>query len=293
MTDPTLLTLRGAHDLRLEADAYGDPSACPVVLLHGGGQTRQSWGDTGAALAEMGFWALCLDARGHGGSAWDSEGDYSLDAFRDDLAAVVAQLDRPPAVIGASLGGLTAMLLAGERPDRTLQALVLVDIATRVQASGVQRVMDFMTARPDGFASLEEVAEAIANYLPSRARRVRPEGLKRVVRQGDDGRWRWHWDPRFIQRTWASDVRNSDETIRQRLDHGARSLQVPTLLVRGRMSDVISPEDVALFRNLVPHCDFVDVQQAGHMVAGDNNDRFTTVVCAFLGLGPTLQTRPK
>lgn len=162
MTDPTLLTLRGAHDLRLEADAYGDPSACPVVLLHGGGQTRQSWGDTGAALAEMGFWALCLDARGHGGSAWDSEGDYSLDAFRDDLAAVVAQLDRPPAVIGASLGGLTAMLLAGERPDRTLQALVLVDIATRVQASGVQRVMDFMTARPDGFASLEEQTHTVS-----------------------------------------------------------------------------------------------------------------------------------
>ena len=285
MTDPhpTILSLHGRDGLRVEADAYGDPDAQPVILLHGGGQTRQSWGNTGAALTASGFYALCLDARGHGGSAWDPDGDYRLDAFRDDLAAIIPALSAPPALIGASLGGLTSLLLAAERPEIAIRAVVMVDIATRAQPSGVKRIIDFMTARPDGFASLEEVADAIAAYLPHRDRRVNLEGLKRVVRLGDDGRWRWHWDPRFIQREWATDYSEQrDDAIRARLDDAARNLTVPTLLVRGRMSDVISEEDVATFRQLVPHCDFVDVKRAGHMVAGDSNDAFTAAVQRFL-----------
>jgi len=270
---PTIITLRGCDGIRLEADAYGDPSAQPVLLLHGGGQTRQSWGNTGASLAGAGFYAICIDARGHGGSAWDDDGDYTLDAFRDDLAAVVSSFDTAPALIGASLGGLTSLLVIAERPELEVCALIMVDIATRAQPSGVQRIIDFMTARPDGFASLEEVADAIAAYLPHRERRTNLEGLKRVVRLGEDGRWHWHWDPRFIQRKWTADYsQRRDTDTRDRLDGAARQLTLPTLLVRGRMSDVISEEDVAIFQQLAPHSEFVDVKRAGHMAREQTRD---------------------
>jgi len=109
---PDAITLRGVDGLRLAADAWGDPDAPPVLLLHGAGQTRQSWGDTGAALGAGGFRAIAMDWRGHGDSAWDPDGRYELTDFDADLAAVLSAMARPVCVVGASLGGLSGMVLA-------------------------------------------------------------------------------------------------------------------------------------------------------------------------------------
>ena len=78
----------GRDGNRLAADAAGDPADPPVVLLHGGGQTRHSWGTTLAALGERGWRVYSVDLRGHGDSEWSAEGDYSLDAFSGDVVAI-------------------------------------------------------------------------------------------------------------------------------------------------------------------------------------------------------------
>jgi len=273
----------GRNRVRIVADAYGDPNAPDVVLLHGGGQTRHAWGSTARALGEAGWHALALDLRGHGDSAWDPLGDYSLDAFVDDLLAVAATLGRPPVLVGASLGGLTSLLAAGETAADSFRAVVLVDVAPKTEPEGVERIVSFMGANPDGFASVEEAAEAIAVYLPHRPRPASLDGLKKNLREGRDGRLRWHWDPAFMRgerRVQAS--RDPD-----RLTRAARGLRVPAMLVRGRMSDVVSEAGARHFIELVPHARYIDVSGAGHMVAGDENDAFTAAVIEFLeGLEP-------
>ncbi len=267
----------GHAGVALVGDAWGDPGAHPVVLLPGGGQTRHSWRGTGRAIARAGWYALALDARGHGDSAWPENGDYAIDAFAADLRAVAAALGRRPVVVGASLGGITAMIVEGEGPG-ALAAVVLVDVAARIELGGAERVRAFMMAHPEGFASLEDAADVIASYLPHRPRPRQLGGLTKSLRQGPDGRWRWHWDPRFLTGIRPpSDVANPT-----RLSTAARGLTVPTLLVRGRESDVLSDDGAQDFLQLVPHARFVDVSNAGHMVAGDRNDVFTDAVVGFL-----------
>ena len=267
----------GHAGLVLAGDAWGDPTASPVLLLPGGGQTRHSWRGTGRAIARAGWYAVSLDARGHGDSAWSEDGDYTIDAFAGDLRAVAATFARRPVVVGASLGGITAMVAEGETPGVTA-AVVLVDVAAKIEIAGAERVRAFMTAFPDGFASLEEAADVVSAYLPHRPRPRQLGGLTKSLRQGPDGRWRWHWDPRFLGGARPpSDVANPP-----RLAAAARGLAVPTLLVRGRQSDVLSEEGAADFLRLVPHARYVDVTDAGHMVAGDRNDLFTDAVLAFL-----------
>jgi non-heme chloroperoxidase len=275
---PRTLSFAGADGLTLRADARGEPDAPPVVFLHGGGQTRHAWGGTAAALARDGRLAIALDLRGHGESDWaPGEAPYRLERFAADLRAVIAQLGRPPALVGASLGGLTSLLAVGEAEVPIATAAVLVDIAPRIEPEGAKRITSFMVGRPEGYASLEEVADAIADYTQHRSRPRDLESLKKNLRLGENGRWHWHWDPRFMGADGPAEI-----VDRQRLFAAARRLAFPTLLVRGRESDILSDEGVREFLSHLPNAQYVDVGGAGHMVAGDRNDAFTEAVRGFL-----------
>ena len=275
---PRTQSFAGADGLTLRADARGDPAAPPVLFLHGGGQTRHAWGGTAAALASDGRHAIALDLRGHGESDW-ARGDtpYRLERFAADLRAVIDQLGRPPALVGASLGGLTSLLAVGESAAPIASAAVLVDIAPRIEPEGAQRITHFMIGRPDGFASLEEVADAIAAYTKQRSRPRDLGSLQKNLRRGDDGRYYWHWDPRFMGADGPAEIANPT-----RLFAAARRLALPTLLVRGRESDILSDAGVQEFLAHLPNAQYVDVGGAGHMVAGDRNDAFTEAVRSFL-----------
>jgi pimeloyl-ACP methyl ester carboxylesterase len=266
------------HGVRLAGERWdGGADGNPVVLLHGGGQTRHSWKRTAERLAAGGRAAVALDARGHGQSEWHPGQDYSLDGFVGDLVKFVATLERPPVLVGASLGGITALTAAGEHPGLA-SGLVLVDVVVRVEPKGVARIRDFMNAAPGGFSSLEEVADAIAAYNPLRPRPRNLDGLRKNVRQQADGRWYWHWDPAFM--------RIDDEPQRhidpERLRAAAAHVTVPTLIVRGVQSDVVSDAGLTDMLELIPHAQTVDVPAAGHMVAGDDNDVFADRLEAFL-----------
>lgn len=267
-----------AGSLVLRGTVRGPRDGSHVVLLHGGGQTRHSWGTVAEQLAARGCRAIAMDLRGHGRSDWAADGDYRISAFAADLQSVVAQLDDVPIVVGASLGGMAALIAEGEARQQVSSGLVLVDIAPRVEASGVARIVGFMTSNLDGFDSLEEAADAIAAYRPDRPRPVDLDGLSKNLRQLPDGRWRWHWDPAFmsVERGAAS------EGTGDRLEHAARRVDVPTLLVRGKRSDLLSEGGAQHFLELVPHAQFVDVAGAGHMVVGDRNDAFAAAILGFV-----------
>lgn len=263
--------------MQLTADVGGDPGSPAVVLLHGGGQTRRAWGGTARALVEAGRYVVSLDLRGHGDSDWDANGDYSLDLQVEDLRAVLTQLPSRPALVGASLGGLISLLTVGETPQSVASRLVLVDVTPTVDPAGEARVLGFMTAHPQGFASVEEAAEAVAAYLPHRPRPSSTAGLKRNLRLRPDGRYYWHWDPRLFDR-----LRASPQLQRARYEAAAKNVRVPTLLVRGQHSELVNPENVRHFLDLIPTARFVDVAGARHMVTGDRNDVFSTAVLHFL-----------
>lgn len=275
-TTPETLKLRGPGGTIVGDRWESSGTRGTVVLLHGGGQTRHSWARSGPRFADAGWTTVTLDARGHGDSDWSIDGDYSMDALVGDLVAVVDELGVSPVLVGASMGGLTSLVAQGEHPGLA-RALVLVDIATRSDPVGVDRILSFMASAPDGFATLDDVADAVAAYNPHRPRPARLDGLRKNVRQGDDGRWRWHWDPAFL--------RGGDEPSRltreARLDAAASAIEVPTMLVRGRSSDVVTPEGAAHLQSLIPQAVLVEAT-AGHMVAGDDNDVFVSQVVDFL-----------
>jgi len=268
----------GLGGVALAADSFGDAANRPALLLHGGGQTRHSWAGTAGHLALAGWNAITVDLRGHGESAWCPDGRYDPRDFGADVVAIARQLDHPPVLIGASLGGIASLLAIAEAGNDIASALVLVDIATRVELEGTQRIVDFMASGRDGFESLEEVADAVAAYNPHRPRPKDVSGLEKNLRRGENGRLYWHWDPGFMTPN-PEDSRFLDELL---LDDAARSLEIPTLIVRGRQSDVLSQEGVDSFLELAPHAEFADVAGAGHMVAGDRNDAFSQSVIDFL-----------
>jgi pimeloyl-ACP methyl ester carboxylesterase len=260
----------------LRGDAWGPADGSPVVLLHGGGQTRHSWSGTGARLGAEGWRAVSLDLRGHGESDWSPDGRYGIEPFLADLVHISRNLSQKPVLVGASLGGIASLLAEGESPGLA-RALVMVDVTPRLERKGVDRIIDFMTAQPDGFASLDEAAEAVSAYRSHRSKPTDRSGLLKNLRLGEDGRYRWHWDPAFIGMRQEGAVHQPD-----RLLDAARALTLPTLLIRGRESDVVSRDGADEFLAAAAHARFVDVSGAGHMVAGDRNDAFTEAVVDFL-----------
>ncbi|MDZ7675601.1 MAG: alpha/beta hydrolase [Acidimicrobiales bacterium] len=281
----TTASFTGRDGNRLVADQAGDPADPPVVLLHGGGQTRHSWGTTLDALGGSGWCAYSVDLRGHRDSDWADDGDYSLEAFSGDVLAVARSLPEPPVLVGASLGGIASLAAMGEHRDvEVARGLVLVDVAPRIEESGRERIGAFMSEHMHtGFGSLEEVADAVQAYNPHRPRPSDLSGLEKNLRRGEDGRWFWHWDPAFISgRKGAPDETRTSVIDPDRLQDAARAIEEPVLLVRGRMSDILSEEGVREFRELVPHARYADVAGAGHMVAGDRNDLFNDAIVTFL-----------
>lgn len=278
----------GAAGNRLVADVYGD-SGQPVLLLHGGGQTRHAWGRTADHLARSGALAFALDQRGHGDSEWIAGGRYAFADFAADVAAVAHTLQQRAGkraiAIGASLGGVASLLADGtaERAGQgpIFAAIVLVDITPRVDQSGVARIHGFMRERAaEGFATVAEAADAVAAYLPHRKRPRSHDGLKKNLRLHPDGRWRWHWDPRILQ--GEDSFAQDHHVLEAALIDAAKAITIPALLVRGGSSELVHEAHVREFLALVPHADYIDVAEARHMVAGDSNDRFSDAVLEFV-----------
>ncbi|MDA2892747.1 alpha/beta hydrolase [Mycolicibacterium sp. BiH015] len=283
-SEPTPATFRGADDLALVADEWNRPvltadfdeSRPSVLMLHGGGQNRFSWKKTGQILASQGLHVVALDSRGHGDSDRSPDARYTVEALCEDTLSVLEEIGRPTVLIGASMGGLTGILAARQAGPEVVTRLVLVDVVPRYEKDGSARIREFMFSHVHGFDSLEQAADAVAAYLPHRSKPRSPEGLKKNLRHRD-GRWYWHWDPAFLTKP------NEDPFVRvELLEQAAIELTIPILLIRGKLSDVVSEEAVQDFLAKVPGAEFAELSGAGHTAAGDDNDAFSDVVSQFV-----------
>ncbi|MDT5155151.1 MAG: hypothetical protein QOI01_6884 [Mycobacterium sp.] len=273
---------RGMDGLALVADEWNRDAEsaadrATILMLHGGGQNRYSWKNTGQILADAGLHVIALDSRGHGDSDRSPTADYTVESLCSDTLQVLYQIGRPVTLIGASMGGLTGIAAAHEAGPELVTRLVLVDVVPRFEKDGSARIRDFMFSGVDGFDSLEEAADAVAAYLPHRTKPRSPEGLKKNLRLRD-GRWYWHWDPAFLTKPEDDPFARMDK-----LEQAAINLQIPILLIRGKLSDVVSAEGVQDFLTKVPRAEFVELSEAGHTAAGDDNDAFSEVVVQFVG----------
>ncbi|GHF36005.1 alpha/beta hydrolase [Amycolatopsis bartoniae] len=275
----TVAKLDGADGQTLVADVIepgaADSSGPTVLFLHGGGQTRGSWRATATRIAGEGWRTVSVDQRGHGESPWRPDGRYDNGDYAADLIAVARRWPRP-VVVGASLGGLAGLLAVGEL-GLDVRGLVLVDVAVSNRVDGSDQIRGFMTAHPDGFADLDEAADAVAAYLPGRRRPRSVDGLRRNLRRHEDGRYHWHWDPRFLDHD-----RGRGEAARERLANAARRITAPVLLVRGGRSELVDDHAVSELLALIPHARVSVVDKAHHMVAGDDNETFGREVVRFV-----------
>jgi pimeloyl-ACP methyl ester carboxylesterase len=279
-SSPQTVEFSGVGGITLVGDEWNreaaDADRPTILMLHGGGQNRFSWKSTGQILADEGYHVVALDSRGHGDSDRAPNADYAVETLRADVLHVLDAIGRQVVVIGASMGGLTGILVADSAgPDR-VTGLVLVDVVPRYEKTGSARIRDFMLTNIDGFASLDEAADAVAAYLPYREKPRSPDGLKKNLRLRD-GRWYWHWDPAFMT------APGDDPELRtEGFEEAAVNLKIPILLIRGKLSDVVSPEGVRHFLDTVPRAEFVELSNAGHTAAGDDNDAFSDAVVDFV-----------
>jgi pimeloyl-ACP methyl ester carboxylesterase len=279
------IAFTGADGNRLVATSRGEGSRS-VLLLHGGGQTRHAWDGTARRLAQAGWRAVALDQRGHGDSAWVASGAYGFGDFGRDASAVAGAITtetgQKPVVVGASLGGLASLMALGTKRDEPMfGALILVDVVPQMDPTGVDHIQGFMRAKAaEGFASIDEAAEAVAGYLPHRPRPRSLDGLRKNLRRHPDGRWRWHWDPRFLD--GPGSVNADWPAMEQALLSASADLRVPSLLVRGGSSELVTDEAARAFLALSPATSYVNIADARHMVAGDRNDAFGAAVLDFL-----------
>lgn len=263
--------------LALAVDVFRPDGQPTLLFAHGFGQTRGAWNAAAQAMADAGCRCVTFDSRGHGQSDRVKGGDYHMEQFVDDLLQLAHAQPQKSILVGASMGGLLGLAIAGEVDPSAFRAMVLVDITPRWESAGVERILGFMQAHPDGFASYAEAAEQIAAYLPHRAGRKSEDQLRPLMRESDDGRLRWHWDPAML-----GGLVTESERHQPRLMAAAAKVQVPVLLLSGGRSDVVSNDTVQEFLQLVPHAEHAALPSATHMVAGDANDAFTREIARFV-----------
>lgn len=266
----------------IAATIYGHEENPLVILLHGGGQTRHAWDQASKNISEAGFHVVAYDLRGHGDSFWSKEGDYSIKAHKKDLISVIESLEKPSHLVGASLGGMTALSLAGDLSLSALtKSLVMVDIGIYPNPEGSDKIVQFMQSGGSGFSSLEEAAEEISRFIPHRKKPKDLSGLNKNLRLKEDGKYYWHWDPKFLQRRSERKPGEESEFYKDQ-EESAKNIKIPTLLIRGALSDVLTEEDKDHFLNTIKHSEFKEIKEAAHMVAGDKNDIFAESIISFL-----------
>jgi pimeloyl-ACP methyl ester carboxylesterase len=276
------IRIEGALQAQLACTLSSGHSRGPVLFAHGFGQTRGAWTSSAQQLHDAGFQTLSYDARGHGDSDWNTpELRYDGQQFVDDLIVLAGEQAQPPVLVAASMGGLFGLLAEARWPG-LFSAMVLVDITPRWDTAGVERILGFMSAHRDGFDSLAAAADSIASYLPHRPRKSE-DALRAVLRQRADGRWLWHWDPRMVEEFAANADQHQDA-----LALAAARVQCPLMLISGGRSDLVTADNVSEFLSLVPHAQHVELADATHMLAGDDNNAFTSAVLNYLGRLPAV-----
>ncbi len=263
--------------LRLHYADWGAPASPSVLLLHGFAQSGRSFDFVSLALCDR-FRVVALDLRGHGDSDWSPSADYRRSSHVADVEAVIEELGLAPvAIVGLSLGGTIGYLLAASRPQ-LVRALVIVDIAPRVEPAGASRVRGFVEGR-DSFGSLEEMVSSVRAFRPGRTDEQLLGSVLRNARRQEDGTYTWKYDSAMRRPEARPKAGPEEEAL---LWDALKAIGCPTLVVRGADSDIVSTASMTEMIRSIPNARGVEVPSAGHLVPGDNPAGFIEVIGPFL-----------
>ena len=253
-----------ANGLKFHYLEWGDPANPTIVMLHGVSQQAHSWDFVSLALSPA-YHIISLDQRGHGDTDWASDGVYSLDAMQADIDGVVEALGLGDFnLMGHSMGGRNSFIWAS-RHLKTLRSLTIVDTGPETQRRGQDRIRDFREL-PNNLDSFQEFADRVKEYTGRTEEQVLG-ALKYSIRQMPDGKWAWKWDPATRNRTRSGD----DPTWNtEKLWECVKAVDCPSLVVRGSRSDIFAEETLAKMGQVMTDCTTETIDNAGHLVQGDN-----------------------
>ena len=270
--EPEDRTVR-ANGMNFHYLEWGDPANPTVVMLHGVSQQAHSWDFVSLALSPV-YHVIALDQRGHGDSNWSKYGIYTLKAHLRDIGGFVRALDLKKIIlVGLSMGGRNSIAYAGIHPER-IDRLVIVDVGPEIMKKGIENIQRFVR-RTDILPTREAFIERAHQFNPLRPIEQLRDRLSWHLRQLPDGQWTWKYDRRFRNR-------RSAEAGQEDLWSYVRRVKAPTLLVRGALSDILSPAAAKRLQKAIPGSSLVVIEKAGHTVAGDNPPAFAAAVRSFL-----------
>jgi flavin reductase (DIM6/NTAB) family NADH-FMN oxidoreductase RutF/pimeloyl-ACP methyl ester carboxylesterase len=265
----------GARGDRLVATGFGKEADPIVLLLPAPGQGREMWRGASEALAKAGRRAICLDLRGHGDSDHASDGAYDLNAYADDLKAVLGQLSSRATVVGAGPSGVAAIVAVGESEPGAVSALVLVGVTAWVEPAVAARIRAAARKRGEAFADSAQVLAAIAQVHPFEPAPASTERLLKAYERGADGLWRWRGDPRTVNAFYVS-------TETRRIEAAAARIAVPTTLIRGTLNEAVSEAATQRLQALIPGAERQEIDGGGHYIVTDHEDAFNAILLEFL-----------
>ena len=253
---------------------WGNTNRPTILMLHGISQQAHSWDFISLPLS-VDYRVIALDQRGHGDSDWSPNGNYSTDIYVGDIEGFVGAMGLENFhLMGHSMGGRNSLAWASGRPG-ILKSLTIVDTGPETQRRGQNRIQQFREL-PDELDTLDEFASRVMEYT-GRNREQTMGALKYSIRQRQDGKWTWKYDKAmrvsgFRAPTWTP----------EQLWDGWRKIDCPALVVRGARSDIFADETMVRMAEEHPDCTTVTVENAGHLVQGDNPPDFLAAVRGLL-----------
>jgi pimeloyl-ACP methyl ester carboxylesterase len=237
---------------------WGDDDA-EMVLLHGGAQNAHTY-DT-VALAMTPHSLIALDLPGHGHSDPSIYPASAIASHALDVARALEQLITPPRpLVGMSLGGLTALLVAHTRPE-LVNALVLIDITPGVNAEKARHITDFVNG-PTSFDDFDTLLARTMQHNPTRSESSLRRGILHNAVQRADGSWVWRHQQHGTSTLEAPDAGDLWEKLSE--------LTMPVTLIRATgPGSVVDDDDEAEFLRRLPSATIVHVADSGHSVQGD------------------------
>ena len=266
-----------ANGLRFHYLEWGNPDNPPMLLLHGFAQTCHSWDFVALGFSDD-YHVIVLDQRGHGDSDWAPDGDYSPETQQRDISAVVDALGLEGFVLmGLSMGGRNSFTYAANNPDN-VKALVIVDAAPQNMTQGTSNIRNFVQ-QDDELESVDAFVDRVLQFNPRRDRQQVRGSILHNLKELPNGNWTWKYD-RALRRPGRR--MGSDPETEQRLWGYIRSLQCPTLLVRGGASDIVALDTADMMHQVIPNSRLATIEGAGHLVMGDSPSGFQNAVTEFI-----------
>jgi len=234
-----------------------------LVLLHGGAQNAHTWDTVALALGRP---LVAIDLPGHGHSDWRDEHDYWPPSMADDVAFAVGRFAPDArAVVGMSLGGLTAICLAAQHPQ-LVRRLGIVDVTPGTDHKKAEGIVAFITG-PEYFDDFAAILARTIEHNPTRSESSLRRGVLHNARELPDGRWSWRYDP---ARGWKSNTGAAEVSdYFGPLWAGVDAITAPITLYLGGVSPVVGPEDVDELLRRQPSAVVHTVEGAGHSIQGD------------------------